>query len=133
MWRKVQNEVSERFTNYELKYFGAGSNNTLQDYKLPLLRRLCQKLGIRIQSRHYNFSVSNPIHAGDIIDLIPVVKHGFPKTPLSEIHQLLEVGRVKMGRLRCRESLDVLQEALMLLYQTVGVLHNDVASCSGAS
>ena len=129
LWRKVQNEVSERFTNYELKYFGAGSNNTLQDYKLPLLRRLCQKLGIRIQSRHYNFSVSNPIHAGDIIDLIPVVKHGFPKTPLSEIHQLLEVGRVKMGRLRCRESLDVLQEALMLLYQTVGVLHNDVASC----
>ena len=95
---------------------------------MPLLRRLCQKLGIRIQSRHYNFPVSNPIHAGDIIDLIPVVKHGFPKTPLSEIHQLL-IGRVKMGRLRCRESLDVLQEALMLLYQTVGVLHNDVASC----
>lgn len=129
IWTKVQSEISERYTNYQLKYFGATETVVSHGYELPLLRRLCQKLGIRIKSRQFDFSVSSPIEAGDIVDLIPVVKHGFPKTPLPEIHQLLEVGRVKMGRLRCREALDVLQEALMLLYQTVGALHTDVASC----
>lgn len=126
---KIQSEISERYTNYRLKYFGASETAFSQGYKLPLLRRLCKKLGIRIKSRKFDFSNSTPIEAGDVIDLIPVVKHGFPKTPLPEIHQLLEVGRVNMGRLRCREALDVLQEALMLLYQTVGALHTDVASC----
>ena len=131
LWRKIQDEVSARFTNYSLRIFGKEFNGSKNDekMKLPLLRRICQKLGIRIQSRNFNFALSEPIEAADIVDFIPVIKHGFPKSPQPEIYQLLEVGRIQMEQLRCKESLDVLQEALMLLYQTVGVLHDDVASC----
>ena len=72
-----------------------GSKNE-ENLKVPFLRRICQKLGIRIQSRNFDFTLSEPIEAADIVDFIPVIKHGFPKSPQPEIYQLLEVGRIQM-------------------------------------
>lgn len=125
LWSFLKGDVAKRYTGYQLKDF----ENPSSPQRVALLRRVCQKLGIRVSSREYDFSLREAILPADIIDIVPTVKHGFPQNPLPEVGQLLEVGRIHLQRLQSRVALDVFQEALLFLYQTVGAVHEDVAAC----
>jgi protein TIF31 len=126
LWATIKADISQRYTGYNLAGFGGGIGRIV---KIALLRRVCQKVGIRVVSRDFDFSSKEPISAGDILDVVPVVKHGFPRSPLPEIKKLLELSKQHLARLQTRTAVDLLQEALMFLYQTVGVVHEDAGSC----
>lgn len=43
-------------------------------HKLPLLRRVCQRLGLRVLSRGYDFDSPEPFALDDVVNVSPVVK-----------------------------------------------------------
>lgn len=45
-------------------------------HKLPLLRRMCQRLGIRVLSKAYKLETTEPFALEDIVGVFPVVKVG---------------------------------------------------------
>jgi len=126
LWALIKKEVATRYTGYKVIMFGSDIGRMA---KIALLRRICQKVGIRVISRDFDFTKSEPISTGDILDVVPSVKHGFPRSPLPEIRNLLALSRQHLARAQNRTAIELLQEALLFLYQTVGVIHEDAASC----
>lgn len=43
-------------------------------HKLPLLRRVCQRLGVRVLSRGYKLDTIDPFALEDVVGVFPVVK-----------------------------------------------------------
>jgi len=109
--------------------------------RLALLRRVCQLLGVSVASRSYEFDVqptsgadgvgeaAGPILPEDILGVAPVIKHGFPKCHMREVIEAVEFARVQLSQRRLAEAHAALQEALVFLYQSVGVMHEYVAVC----
>eukprot|EP00591_Stephanopyxis_turris_P014844 CAMPEP_0195539322 /NCGR_PEP_ID=MMETSP0794_2-20130614/49994_1 /TAXON_ID=515487 /ORGANISM="Stephanopyxis turris, Strain CCMP 815" /LENGTH=503 /DNA_ID=CAMNT_0040673347 /DNA_START=23 /DNA_END=1534 /DNA_ORIENTATION=- len=87
IWDAIETEVGRRF-RYSLTLYNNSKTNNSRSLFLPLLRRLCQKTGVRLIARDYNLggkclcgggggniSASYPISPVDIVDVIPMVKH----------------------------------------------------------
>lgn len=73
LWQNVQNLTRDRF-QYELQ------ENVFSNFPpIPVLRNLCQKIGIQIASKEYDFLSECPFATEDILDLFPVIKHSLPK------------------------------------------------------
>jgi protein TIF31 len=62
------NNIDEIFNKYKLR-------------KLLLLRQFCQKNGVQLNLREYNFENKHKevFHEDDILNLFPIVKHVPPK------------------------------------------------------
>ena len=79
VWEAIRIEVGRRF-RYNLSLYNKDFSRALF---IPLLRRVCQRCGIRILARdivvggkcHTEGLDSFPISARDIIDVVPLVKH----------------------------------------------------------
>ena len=89
IWSDIEREVGRRF-RYTLSFYGKTQSNESKSRALylPLLRRICQRSGIRLIGRRYDLGgkcliggngrlgVSYPIAPTDIVDILPLVKHG---------------------------------------------------------
>lgn len=73
LWNQLKKSVSDRF-QYEIKEEERQNINVI-----PTLRNFCQKMGIKLSAKEYDFSLSEPFQIEDILDLYPVVKHTGPK------------------------------------------------------
>ena len=82
IWADIEKEVGRRF-RYTLTLYNQGKPNSRALYT-PLLRRICQRSGIRLVAKAYDIgkkcvcgggSNSYPISAVDILDVLPLVKH----------------------------------------------------------
>mmetsp|Transcript_23116 Transcript_23116/g.35431 ORF Transcript_23116/g.35431 Transcript_23116/m.35431 type:complete len:819 (+) Transcript_23116:1-2457(+) len=85
IWNDIEKEVGRRF-RYKLTLY---NNNKKRSPTVPLLRRVCQRSGVRMVARDYQFGgkclcssntsgnigSSYPITALDILDVAPLVKH----------------------------------------------------------
>ena len=109
-----------------------GSHSILIDVdRIALLRRVCQLLGISIHSKKYNFHSSHPVLSTDIDNMSPILKDGFTKCQMKDIVELIEHGRYCLNKRQLNEAHVALSEALVYLYQAVGVMHEYVAvACS---
>lgn len=84
VWEAIRFEVGRRF-RYNLTLYNKDFSRALF---IPLLRRVCQRCGIRIQARdivvggkcHTEGLDSYPISALDIVDVVPLVKHAASST-----------------------------------------------------
>lgn len=137
LWSAIHQQVQERF-QYELP---DNIRNTLSvippsdvtkainftDGRIPVLRNLCQKVGIQILSRDYDFSLETPFQHEDILDLFPVVKHLHPKTV--DGHELLEAGVSYLAQGRLDVAFELLSEALVIFSQVYGPMHQATAIC----
>ena len=88
IWSDIECEVGRRF-RYTLSFYGNGKSKELKARALylPLLRRICQRSGIRIAGRRYDLggkclmggsgrlAASYPVAPIDILDILPLVKH----------------------------------------------------------
>ncbi|EGZ20574.1 hypothetical protein PHYSODRAFT_359947 [Phytophthora sojae] len=138
---RIDKEIKARF-DYELSLWGPGREVEQSENSAPLgrvhkpvlLRRLCQRLGLRVASRNYDFSSScaAPITLDDITGVVPVVKSSLPAHPLAQAKQLLERGRVHLSQGALSSSYEFLQEASSLLFQVCGAAHEDAALCSSS-
>lgn len=81
IWSDIEKEVGRRF-RYTLSLYNKGKPNDRALYT-PLLRRICQRSGIRLVAKAYDIGKkcacgegsSYPIAAVDILDVLPLVKH----------------------------------------------------------
>ncbi|CAH0476423.1 unnamed protein product [Peronospora belbahrii] len=140
LWARIDNEVKARF-DYKLSIWGPGRDEssgegaafpTSRMNKTVMLRRLCQRLGLRVESRNYKFSSSTPISLDDITGVVPVVKTSLPAHPLAQAKKLLERGRLHLSQGALSSAYEFLQEASSLLFQVCGAAHEDAAICSSS-
>jgi len=89
IWSDIEREVGRRF-RYTLSFYGNAKSNEsrARALYLPLLRRICQRSGIRLVGKRYDLggkcliggsgrlTASYPIAPTDIVDILPLVKHG---------------------------------------------------------
>jgi len=89
IWSDIEREVGRRF-RYSLSLYGNTKSNESRGRALylPLLRRICQRSGIRLVGKRYDLggkcliggsgrlTASYPIAPTDIVDILPLVKHG---------------------------------------------------------
>ena len=69
------------------------------------------------------------VRGGVAMGVAPVVKHGFPKCHMREVIEAVDFARTQLSKRRLAEAHASLQEALVFLYQAVGVMHEYVAVC----
>ena len=89
VWQDIELEIGRRF-RYSLTLFNQNGKSERAHY-LPLLRRICQRNGIRLAAKDYDLggtslcsggnstggglTASYPISPLDIIDIVPLMKH----------------------------------------------------------
>ena len=89
IWQDIENEVGRRF-RYTLTLFN-NANKSGRARHLPLLRRICQRTGVRLVAKNYDvgsrcltsggnssggkLTGSYPISPLDIVDIVPLMKH----------------------------------------------------------
>lgn len=156
IWNDIEEEIGRRY-RYTLHLFNRNNSSNRTLY-LPLLRRVCQKCGIRLASRNYNlggksFTSSKntyPIAPKDVIDILPLIKHsgassGF--TPCSftsssscvatTLHIMLpdatttqQAAHLHYKHKSLSKALDAAQDAASLYQRVVDTaLHVDIAVC----
>ena len=90
IWSDIEREVGRRY-RYNLSLYNVGSSKKdsgeSRALYMPLLRRICQRSGIRIIAKQYalgkkcvcgdgrGLGLSFPIAPTDILDVLPLVKH----------------------------------------------------------
>ncbi|KAG9133851.1 hypothetical protein Leryth_017945 [Lithospermum erythrorhizon] len=95
--------------------------------KIPVIRNLCQKVGVTIAARKYDLDLETPFQISDIMDLKPVVKHSIPVS--SEAKNLVETGKVQLAEGMLAEAYTLFSEAFTLFQQVTGPMHREVANC----
>lgn len=135
VWKKIEKEIKSRF-DYNLTLWNREEDVDSAEvplgrvHKTVLLRRLCQRNGLRVVSRNYDFSSTQPFSIEDITGIVPVVKHSLPAHPLPQAKQLLERGRLHLSGGSLATAYEMLQETSALLFQVCGAAHEDAALCS---
>ncbi|KAL1157674.1 hypothetical protein V6Z11_A08G171600 [Gossypium hirsutum] len=121
LWSEIQ-----KFA--KLKYqFELPEDARLRVKKISVLRNMCQKVGITIAARKYDFNTAMPFHTSDILNLQPVVKHSVPVC--SEAKDLVEMGKVQLVEGMLTEAYTMFSEAFSILQQVTGPMHREVANC----
>ncbi|KAK7817560.1 clustered mitochondria protein [Quercus suber] len=95
--------------------------------KVSVIRNLCQKVGITIAARKYDFNSVAPFQTSDIMNLQPVVKHSVPLC--SEAKDLVETGKIQLAEGMLSEAYTLFSEAFSILQQVTGPMHREVANC----
>lgn len=97
---------------------GAPANWRLQrTHRVPALRRVCQKTGIRMLARDYDWTSPTPVTPADIVDIVPVVKHAMPLHALPAATHLHVNARACMNNNDLRTALELASQAHALVYQ----------------
>lgn len=89
VWKDIEADIGRRF-RYTLSIFNNGNKSGRALY-IPLLRRVCQRAGVRLLAKEYDLGnkcvcggsstaggrliLSYPISIMDIVDVVPLVKH----------------------------------------------------------
>lgn len=89
VWKDIEEDIGRRF-RYNLTIFNR-SSKTGRVMHVPLLRRVCQRTGVRLAAKSYEIGgkcycsdgssgghiiPSYPISALDVLDIVPLMKHG---------------------------------------------------------
>lgn len=160
IWAEIEKEVGRRF-RYVLTLYNHkdGKESSSRTLFIPLLRRFCQKTGIRLAAKNYNVgskcvcscgtqaTATYPISPVDILDIVPMVKHaaseGFvpcisgAASVTASLHILLpdakiafESAQMHLHAKALPRALDFAQEALSLYQMVVETpLHVNVSKC----
>jgi len=157
IWADIDSEIGRRFRYYLHLYNSKDEKIHRRALFIPLLRRLCQMTGIRLQAKNYEVGVkvkglcdttkSYPIASSNLIDVLPLVKHasgeGFVPCAAgaaaagSSLHILLadakiafEAAQVSLHTKNLPQALDLVQEATSLYQRVVdSPLHIRISRC----
>ncbi|KAK8639882.1 hypothetical protein V6N13_138248 [Hibiscus sabdariffa] len=121
LWSEIQKFAKLKY-QFELP---EGARSRVK--KISVLRNLCQKVGITIAARKYDFNADTPFHTSYILNLQPVVKHSVPVC--SEAKDLVEMGKVQLVEGMLTEAYTMFSEAFSILQQVTGPMHREVANC----
>eukprot|EP00250_Pteridium_aquilinum_P016315 c23046_g1_i1 orf=399-4781(+) len=95
--------------------------------KISSIRNLCQKVGVTLAARKYDFHAPAPFQTSDILDLHAVVKHSVPMC--ADARDLLESGKLRLAQGKLNEAYELFSEGFSVLQQVCGPMHREVANC----
>lgn len=146
VWNDIESEVGRRF-RYSLTLYNNG-NKAGRALYIPLLRRICQRSGIRLVAKKYEvggkclcssgtiggrLSASYPILPLDIVDVVPLMKHsaaygeGFTPCAVGQTLSLpslqvsLQDARATLERAHIQTSTRALGKALELAQEAASL------------
>lgn len=158
IWNDIEKEIGRRFRYTLNLYNSSDKTHAKRAQYIPLLRRFCQKTGIRLKAKNYTVggrglvssSVSYPISVSDIVEVVPLVKHaassgddgfiacaGGAAAASTSLHILLpeakhafDAAKVQLNEKRLQTALELAQEATSLYQRVVETpFHNRVFRC----
>jgi len=121
LWTWLRSFVAKRFHHHMSDAECAALN------RQNLLQSVCQKVGLEIRARNYDFTVTCPVLPGDLLATVPVVKT--QPFSFSEPRQLLDGAKAAMDAGNLGEAASSATQALWKLSQVAGAHHK---LCSGA-
>lgn len=97
--------------------------------RVSILRAFCNKVGIQILLREYNFESRNKttFNDDDILNVFPIVKHINPRS--TDAFNFYTAGQSKMQQGLFKEGYELISEALNLLNNVFGAMHSENGSC----
>ncbi|XP_072254059.1 clustered mitochondria protein homolog, partial [Pyxicephalus adspersus] len=97
--------------------------------KISLLREICNKVGIQILLKEYNFENRHKptFTEEDILNIFPVVKHVNPKA--SDAFHFFQSGQAKVQQGFLKEGCELINEALNLFNNVYGAMHVEICAC----
>ncbi|XP_041563188.1 protein clueless [Drosophila elegans] len=97
--------------------------------RISLLRAFCLKVGIQVLLREYNFESRHKPTFGDddIVNVFPVVKHISPRA--TDAYNFYTTGQAKIQQGMFKEGYELISEALNLLNNVFGAMHQENGSC----
>jgi protein TIF31 len=158
IWNDIEKEIGHRF-RYTLQTFNSNDSRMAKRAQyIPLLRRFCQKAGIRLKARNYivgekglvSSEISYPIAVSDIVEVVPLIKHaassgddGFvsctagASAASTSLHVLLpeakaafDAAQMQLNEKQFANALDLAQEASTLYQRAIeSPFHNRVYRC----
>ena len=97
--------------------------------KVTLLRSFCQKNGVQMLLREYNFEnrSKEAFHEDDILNMYPLVKH--VPTKATDAYNFFTNGQSKIQQGYLKEGYELISEAYNLLTNVYGALHPEICMC----
>ena len=101
----------------------------LVSLSVPLLRSVCNKVGIQIEARDYSFGKSNCFQPEDILNIYPILKHALPKAAFAE--EALDQGQAAIAQDKKVDGQELVRESLSMHEQIYGPIHPETAKSYG--
>lgn len=127
LWSQITEEAAAQY-HFELKL----DNNEEKSFtklklrKTTLLRSFCQKNGVQILLREYNYK-QKTFHEDDILNMYPIVKH--VPTKATDAYNFFTNGQSKIQQGFLKEGFELISEAYNLLTNVYGALHPEICMC----
>ncbi|KAJ0257058.1 Tetratricopeptide repeat [Hirschfeldia incana] len=93
--------------------------------KVSILRGLCQKVGLELVPRDYDFNSPNPFKSSDVFGLIPVCKHVLCVS--SDGRTLLESSKLALDKGKLDDAVNYGTKALAKMIAVCGPYHKNTA------
>ncbi|XP_010476614.1 PREDICTED: protein TSS-like [Camelina sativa] len=93
--------------------------------KISILRGLCQKVGLELVPRDYDFDSPNPFKSSDIFGLVPVCKHVLCIS--SDGRTLLESSKIALDKGKLDDAVNYGTKALVKMIAVCGPYHRNTA------
>ena len=158
VWAEIEKEIGRRFRYVLHLYNNKDDKIASRALLMPLLRRVCQRTGVRLYAKNYKLggkglcsaTGSYPVQASDIAEILPLVKHAANGTgegfvPCSNgaasansyLHILLpdasaafEAAQAHAHARNLPKALDLVQETTSLYQRVVdSTLHSRISRC----
>ncbi|CAN0118297.1 unnamed protein product, partial [Discosporangium mesarthrocarpum] len=98
-------------------------------HKFPLLRRVCQRLGVRVLSKDYDMLSPSPLLLEDVVGVLPIVKSCVPASPVPDATEALEMARLHLnGGGGLQTAHELAQHASITLQQACNGMHKKYPS-----
>jgi protein TIF31 len=128
MWAAICKETSEHF-RYKMEFACADSVcEALSVTKVPLLRGICNKVGIQLFLKNYSLSETTIFTEDDVAGIFPVIKHAAPRCQEGEA--LMAAAEAKLNNGELQEAAELVMEALSILNTVFGPIHELIGSCN---
>lgn len=131
VWEEITAVVKRKF-KYKLQLwanggYGADGKSQPQVSRSAALRRLCQKLGLRLAARDFDFAAVAPFNSSDIVDVVPVIKHSLPASPIAVANRYHDAARRHLASGALEAAENMARTAQSMLYQVAGTGHHEMA------
>ncbi|KAH8277653.1 hypothetical protein KR018_003045 [Drosophila ironensis] len=129
LWQQIRREAK---TYWDFELDCDSIDTAVSRYGIlrsSLMRAFCLKVGIQVLLREYNFESKHKPTFGDedIVNVFPVVKHISPRA--TDAYNFYTTGQAKIQQGMFKEGYELISEALNLLNNVFGAMHQENGSC----
>jgi len=129
LWQQIKTEAKSYF-DWNLPIDNIDSFlEIIKLTKLNLMRSFCQKTGVQVMLREYQFDNKSvqTFTEDDIVNMYPIVKHINPRA--TDAYNFYTTGQSKIQQGYLKDGYELISEALNLLNNVYGAMHPEIAQC----